>query len=147
MKCKYHLCNELVKQTNPRREKIFCSEPCKNKYFVDKRRLELKFKAHQYKGGKCEKCGYEGLPASFDFHHIDPSVKSFSISSDPHTRKWERVKEELDKCQLLCANCHRLVEFEKTMDLKLFIPELIEKYCNGTTGTRTQNPLIKSEML
>lgn len=134
MKCKYHCCDKEVSQGNCRRQKFFCSDPCKNKYCVDKRRLELKFKAHQYKGGKCEICGFKGLPASFDFHHIDPKTKSYSISNDPHTRSWDKLKLELDKCQLLCANCHREVEFKKTMDLKTFIPELIEKYC-GTTGT------------
>ena len=131
MKCKYHLCNNEIPQGG--RKKMFCSQNCKNKYCVDKRRLELKFKAHYYKGGKCESCGYEGLPAEFDFHHLDPSTKSFSISSDPHTRSWEKLKEELNKCQLLCACCHRKIEFEKTMFIKLFIPELIEKYgrCGG----------------
>jgi hypothetical protein len=134
MECKYHCCQNEVIQGNSKRKKLFCNDSCKNKYCVDKRRLELKFKAHKYKGGKCEECGFKGLPASFDFHHIDPKTKSFSISSDPHTRSWEKLKEELDKCQLLCANCHREVEFKKTMDMKLFIPELIEKYC-GTAGT------------
>jgi hypothetical protein len=131
MKCKYHCCEQKVSTVG--RNKKFCSLKCKNKYFVDRRRLELKFKAVQYKGGRCEICGHTGLPAVFDFHHLDPSLKSFSISADPHTRSWAKVKEEIDKCQLLCANCHREVEFEKTMHLKLFIPDLIKKY-GGPVG-------------
>lgn len=39
------------------------------------------------------------------FHHRDPSEKKFIISGN-HCRKWEIVREELDKCDLLCANCH-----------------------------------------
>lgn len=128
MKCKYHVCNNEVNKSIGPRAKLFCSDKCKNKYFVDKRRLELRFKAYKYKGGKCQKCGYQGLPACFDFHHTNPKEKQFSISHHPHTRSWDRVKKELDKCDLLCANCHRQIEFEKTMGSKLFITDLIEKY-------------------
>jgi len=128
MKCKYHNCQNTVNQIKTNKTRLFCDKKCQNKYFVDKRRLELKFKAIQYKGGKCEKCNYIGSIACYDFHHKDPTQKSFSISHKPHTRSWDRIKLEIDKCLLLCANCHREVEFEKTSNFKLFIPELIEKY-------------------
>jgi hypothetical protein len=62
------------------------------------------------KGGKCSKCGieYNGENACiFDFHHTDPSQKDFSPSSFRH-KSWEQFKTEIDKCDLLCANCHRL---------------------------------------
>lgn len=128
MECKYHNCDNIVHQNNTNRLRMFCNKKCQVKYHVDKRRLELKFKAVQYKGGKCEQCGYTGSVACFDFHHLDPSLKSFAISEDPHTRSWERIREEIDKCMLLCANCHRDTEFKKTMHLKSFISDLIEKY-------------------
>ena len=60
-----------------------------------------------YKGGKCEKCGYDRCIEAFDFHHIDPAQKDFGISSKGYTRSWKRVQEELDQCVMLCANCHR----------------------------------------
>lgn len=60
-----------------------------------------------YKGGKCEICGYnKDCPSSFHFHHKNPSEKSFGIGSKGITRKLELLKQEVDKCQLLCANCH-----------------------------------------
>lgn len=60
-----------------------------------------------YKGGKCEICGYDkDCPSSFHFHHKNPSEKSFGIGSKGITRKLEVLKQEVDKCQLLCANCH-----------------------------------------
>ena len=127
MKCKYHNCHNEVNQLNTNRERQFCNKKCRNKYAVDKRRTELKFKAFQYKGAVCEMCGFKGLPACFDFHHLDPTTKTFAISNDPHTRSWDRVREEIDKCQLLCANCHRKVEFEKTMFAKTFIAELMKE--------------------
>ena len=60
-----------------------------------------------YKGNKCARCGYDRCVDALEFHHKDPAQKDFNISSKGHTRSWERVKEELDKCEMLCANCHR----------------------------------------
>jgi hypothetical protein len=74
---------------------------------VTKKRREIKLKAIEYKGGKCEHCGYNKCPSVFDFHHLDPNKKDFAISSNGHSRSWDRVKKELDKCILLCSNCHR----------------------------------------
>ena len=68
--------------------------------------------AVEYKGGCCSICGYDGCIEALEFHHIDPSEKDFGISSKGYTRSWERVKEEIDRCVLLCANCHREVHFK-----------------------------------
>lgn len=75
-------------------------------------RRETKLKAIEYKGGKCQRC--EGIfpPSVYDFHHIDPTIKD----ADPGSlmgRKWEKVKEELDKCVMLCSNCHRITHAEE----------------------------------
>lgn len=68
-------------------------------------RKQKKKKCLEYKGGKCESCGYNKCDKALVFHHIDPKQKEFQISSFP-TKNWEAVKSELDKCKLLCANCH-----------------------------------------
>lgn len=60
-----------------------------------------------YKGGKCQCCGYNKYVGALEFHHINSEEKDFGISAKGYTRSWERVKEELDKCILVCANCHR----------------------------------------
>lgn len=65
----------------------------------------------EYKGGKCEKCGYNKCIEALDFHHIDPSQKEFGISSNSYSL--ERMKKEVDKCILVCANCHREIHFLK----------------------------------
>ena len=72
---------------------------------VTENHRRLRARAVSYKGGKCEACGYSKCIAAFDFHHIDPSTKDFTISS--RNLKWETLVKEIDKCQLLCANCHR----------------------------------------
>ncbi len=74
---------------------------------VQKRRDKLKIMAVDYKGGKCEKCGYNKCIQALDFHHVNPSEKDFGIGHNGYTRSWEKCKKELDKCIILCANCHR----------------------------------------
>jgi len=84
----------------------FCGLKCKRKFFVDKRRKELKQMAIATKGGACELCGYTKCEAALVFHHLEPERKVFSLSAKGITRSWERIKSELEKCILLCANCH-----------------------------------------
>jgi len=67
----------------------------------------VKKRCVEYLGGKCVDCEHEYLPVVFDFDHIDPYLKSFKISGKAIYR-WHEIRKELDKCQLRCANCHRL---------------------------------------
>ena len=59
----------------------------------------------EYKGGKCEFCGYNKCIEALEFHHIDETTKEFAISGS--TKSLEKQKKEADKCYMLCANCHR----------------------------------------
>jgi predicted HNH restriction endonuclease len=74
---------------------------------VSKRRKSVRLKAINHKGGKCELCGYHRCKDALEFHHLEESSKRFGVSSKGYTRSWEKVKQELDKCILVCANCHR----------------------------------------
>jgi len=74
---------------------------------VQKRRKRIKEKAINYKGSKCEACGYSRCYDALEFHHIENNKKEFGISEKGYTRGWEKVKSEIEKCLLLCSNCHR----------------------------------------
>jgi predicted HNH restriction endonuclease len=76
------------------------------KVAVAKRRKKIRLMAIEHMGGKCEICGYSKCIRALSFHHKDPSKKSFGISAQGMTRSWDRVKNEIEKCSLLCANCH-----------------------------------------
>ena len=77
-----------------------------NSCVTNRRRFEKKKRAVEYLGGKCVDCGYDRYIEALEFDHIDPSKKDFTISGN-HCVSWERIREELDKCELRCANCHR----------------------------------------
>ena len=78
--------------------------------YQKKKSYKRKMFSIEYKGGKCEDCGIIATMENrsiFDFHHLNPSNKKDDIN-EIHTKNIDRLKEELDKCVLLCANCHRL---------------------------------------
>lgn len=79
---------------------------CTNMQTLERQR-SLKQLAVEYLGGKCVECGFSGHCAAFDFHHKNPMVKDFTIGQMKLTA-FEKIKPELDKCELLCANCHRI---------------------------------------
>ena len=65
-----------------------------------------KIKCVEYKGSKCELCGYNKCIASLDFHHTNPLLKEFNLAGTGLKKSWDKLVPELDKCQLLCRNCH-----------------------------------------
>jgi len=111
MKCAWKICAKDVK---PGRR--FCSPQCKRKFFVDKRRKDLKQMALDYKDNSCELCGYNKCQEALTFHHLKKSGKNFGISGQGYTRSWERVKQELDKCILVCANCHAEIHHRQHLE-------------------------------
>ena len=80
---------------------------CNNKIF-QARWKQRKLDAIEYKGGKCQSCGYSKYYGALEFHHRDPSQKEFVWQKMRLVSK-DKLTEELDKCDLLCANCHREV--------------------------------------
>lgn len=77
---------------------------------VSKRRRTVKLQAVTLLGGRCQSCGYKKHPGVLEFHHLDARLKSFSISGGGLSRSWNKIKDELTKCVLVCANCHREIE-------------------------------------
>jgi len=83
----------------------YCKK-CNTKIRVNEMR-KTKQKCVDYMGKKCADCKDEYPPSVFDFHHLDPSKKDFTISKT-QSFSFKNLKPELDKCVMLCANCHRI---------------------------------------
>jgi predicted HNH restriction endonuclease len=83
---------------------------CANKNKVDRARNN-KVEAIIDKGGRCSNCNmfYNGKNgAAFQFHHLDKNTKESDIAR-LIGRSYKKLKEELEKCILVCANCHSII--------------------------------------
>ena len=97
-------------------------EKARKWYSENKQKVLVKQKKNREKRGewfieykktlKCSECG-ENHPAVLDFHHLDPSEKEFNLSDQIWCRKKEDVISEINKCIVLCANCHRKLHWNK----------------------------------
>lgn len=73
------------------------------------KKRKVKEQLVQYKGGKCSFCGYDKCLGALQFHHLNPLEKDFTVSHvnlNDTNFSMEMLKAEVDKCILLCANCH-----------------------------------------
>jgi hypothetical protein len=106
--CKEKSINDFYIQLDRKNGASKCKD-CHNEYCII-RWQKIKINALTYKGGYCLDCHikYPDYPAAvFEFHHLNPKLKDVSWNK-LRLRSWDKIKIELDKCVLLCANCHRI---------------------------------------
>lgn len=107
-------CNQekLISEFYDKKDRVKGSTQCRqcfNNYCINRWRQRKK-DAIVYKGSSCVDCGlsFPQIPYSvFDFHHLNPSEKDVDWSK-LRLRSWSSIMSELDKCVLLCSNCHRI---------------------------------------
>jgi hypothetical protein len=95
------------------------SEECKERIKVSlyKRALQRKTRLIKNSGGKCILCGYNKNVRCLSFHHRDKDKKIFGLSLNHlWSKKWNIIKREWKKCDLLCMNCHGEVEDKISRD-------------------------------
>lgn len=85
-----------------------------NREYQRHRRSRRQYWINKYKCGKgCELCGYNAHGVALDFDHLDRAKKNFNPSSQSMTHNLKRLFDEIRKCRILCANCHRIHTFEE----------------------------------
>jgi len=111
--CKQHLPKEYFfkGRWDKKVKSTYCKKCCEFKHHLFAR--NNKIKAVEYKGGKCQMCGFNSHVAALDFHHLNPEEKEFRISKKIDS-PWKTLVQELDKCILLCSNCHRKIHHDLT---------------------------------
>lgn len=108
---KYYKWSKIVEELDK------CELLCKNCHHELHTNDDIKYSEYRenkqifldYKGSSCEQCGYDKNNAGLVFHHINENEKMFAISEYPVKNIKELdnlIKSELDKCQILCQNCH-----------------------------------------
>lgn len=112
-------CTTCGVEFQPTREwSSYCSYNCRVNSPAKRERTrkfqqERRDKINQIKLDRgCIYCGYNAHPAALDFDHRNPEEKLFNISQDPK-RAWNSIVEEIEKCDVVCANCHRITTDEK----------------------------------
>jgi hypothetical protein len=88
------LCNKDTK-----RGRRWCTGCC-----TKIRRVRQKQAAVTYKGGKCNRCGFNKHISALEFHHHKDKLFNIGMVAN---KSWDIIKKELDKCELLCSNCHK----------------------------------------
>jgi hypothetical protein len=79
---------------------------------------------------KCTNCGFNN-PAALDFHHEDPSTKEGSVHTYISGGQFAKAYEEMKKCIVLCANCHRIHHHEERLNKKKILKgKKKKKNCN-----------------
>ena len=101
-KCKIE---DFYRRRNIPNSSTYCKKCTTNQTL--KRTQKLKKLMVEYKGNSCSICGYNKYLGALEFHHLDPKNKDFTPSKLKRYTFDDKVKIELDKCILVCANCHR----------------------------------------
>jgi hypothetical protein len=87
---------------------------------------------------RCEQCG-ENHPACLEFHHLNPSEKKINLSEAVAIKGWSKNKilDEIDKCVVLCSNCHRKLHWELQQQV---VSEGINKKVVHLKGRKVERP-------
>lgn len=107
---------------------------------MQKRRTRKKERMVFVMGGQCIQCKYNKCIEALEFHHIDPSTKSFSFNK-AKSYSWEQISSELKKCVIVCANCHREIH-QGFYSTKTFSSSFDESRDEQWTSFTTSKPSL-----
>lgn len=109
---------EKIKQWEKNRKRNKSPEQRRKFYdWQNRKRREMTDRIIEYKKsiGSCQRCGWKEHPEVLQFHHREPEKKKFTISkTNLGCRAWDRIMEEIQKCEVICPNCHVYIHFIET---------------------------------
>jgi len=92
---------------NRNKYSCYCKD-CSVRITTERRRIQ-KQNMLEYKGARCTICGFDKHPAALHLHHRDCSDKEFNFSRKNRMVMTDEIIKELDKCDVVCANCHAII--------------------------------------
>lgn len=110
----YDPSNKIHRKRNSEYQKKWYEEN-KQKHQANVRKVKQKAKEYVWElkvDGCCIICK-EQHPACLDFHHRNESKKLFNIGTAYLNRGFNQIKKEIEKCDLVCGNCHRIYHFNQ----------------------------------
>lgn len=113
-------------------------------------RTKAKAKLVRIAGGSCRLCGYDKCVSALEFHHVDPSEKEFAITANTNTRSFATMINEVRKCILVCANCHReihsgLVDSELVEERRFIDEDVVYEYTEGVDQAKLEERSRREE--
>ena len=112
-RCKKNcIITEFYNRRGKEHSSVYC-KICTNLQTIERQR-NIKKLMVDYKGGKCQKCGYNKYIGALEFHHLNPEEKDFNLSELKIHSFNQVIIDELDKCILVCSNCHREIHGEQS---------------------------------
>ena len=135
--------SEFYKRRHNTSASPYC-KTCTNDNTV-KRQHEFKNKCLQYKGNICEICGYNKYSGALEFHHEDPNKKDTNIAKLRSHPFGNKIKKEIDKCKLLCTNCHREEHYNNKINTIMNVYNCNEeiRYCPRCQSNKSINNFYK----
>lgn len=108
---------QKVKKWEKNRKRILNPEQKRKFYdWQNKKRRDMTNRIIEYKKlvGNCQRCGWNGHPEILQFHHREPKKKKFTISqTNLGCRSWDKIMEEIKRCDLICPNCHYYIHYQE----------------------------------
>jgi hypothetical protein len=102
--CKIHGLTEYSVMTRGKGFRKECKKcRCES---IKRNKMKRKLQIVEFMGGQCSICSYKKNLAALELHHLNPQTKDFEISYYS-SKKWEDLVVELNKCILICSNCHK----------------------------------------
>lgn len=106
---KCRTCDKTGEEHFYKSAKYQCKE-CWNKRTAGTQKEKVKQLKEEY-GSKCSRCGYNKCFDALEFHHMDPTAKEFHLG-EARGLNVAKLRKELDKCVLVCRNCHTEIHWE-----------------------------------
>lgn len=112
---KMYCCNNCKAKAHYNKQKDKSTITGNTAFSQERRGISRKLELIEIKGGGCSQCGYNKNIAALEFHHVNASEKELKLDKRTLSNvSMDKILEELNKCILLCSNCHKELHYPES---------------------------------